>query len=55
MLSMQNQGVGAARLYDQYQYIVSGLALWHLQFNYLKMVLELFYLGRSSIEWLMLQ
>lgn len=38
MLSMQSYGVDMDRVYDCYQHIFPGLALWHLQFNYLKMV-----------------
>ena len=38
MLSMQNYGIGMNRAYDRYQHIFPGLALWHLRFNYLKMV-----------------
>ena len=38
MLSMQNYGIGMNRVYDRYQHIFPGLALWHLHFNYLKMV-----------------
>lgn len=30
MLSMQNQDIGATSLYNQYQHIILGLALWHL-------------------------
>ena len=42
--------------YNEYQYIFPGLALWHLRFNYLKMVWELFYPGgsateRSTLQW----
>lgn len=57
MLSMQNHGIGLVdHLYNQYQYIFPGLALWHLRFNYLKMVWELFYAGRaatvqSTLQW----
>ena len=38
MLSMQALGASCIRAYDCYQYIFPGLALWHLQFNYLKMI-----------------
>lgn len=38
MLSMQSHGIGMNRPYDQYQHLFPGLALWHLRFNYLKMV-----------------
>lgn len=48
MLSMQNYGLGMDRPYDQYQHIFSGLALWHLHFNYFKMVWEVFYLSRLN-------
>lgn len=56
MLSMQAHGVGMDRPYDRYQQIFPGLALWHLRFNYLKMVWELFYPGkapseRSTLQW----
>ena len=50
MLSMQGLGVGMDRPYDWYQHIFPGLALWHLQFNYLKMIWEVFYPGGSSTE-----
>lgn len=56
MLSMQNHGLGMDRPYDRYQHIFPGLALWHLRFNYLKMVWEIFYpsgstLKRSTLQW----
>lgn len=56
MLSMQNYGIGMDRPYDRYQHIFPGLALWHLRFNYLKMVWEVFYPGgsaseRSTLQW----
>lgn len=56
MLSMQSHGIGMNRPYDQYQYLFPGLALWHLRFNYLKMVWELCYPGgsateRSTLQW----
>lgn len=38
------------QLYDRYEHLFSGLALWHLWLNYLKMIWELFYLGESSTE-----
>ena len=50
MLSMQNHGLEMNRLYDRYQHIFLGLALWHLCFNYLKMVWEVFYSGSSTSE-----
>ncbi|MCJ1471183.1 hypothetical protein MMC07_009831, partial [Pseudocyphellaria aurata] len=56
MKSMQNIGRDARLPYDCYQHIFPGLALWHLRFNYLKMVWEIFYLGglaneRSTLQW----
>ena len=59
MRSMQIQGMqseDSTRLYHRYQHIFPGLALWHLQFNYLKMIWELFYPGgsateRSTLQW----
>lgn len=57
MLSMQSHGMGIIdRSYDRYQHLFPGLALWHLRFNYLKMVRELFYPGgsateRSTLQW----
>ena len=56
MLGMQSHGVGMDRAYDRYQHIFPGLALWHLRFNYLKMIWELFYPGgspseRSTLQW----
>lgn len=56
MLSMQNHVLGMDHPYDQYQHIFPGLALWHLRFNYLKMVWEVFYPGgstseRSTLQW----
>lgn len=57
ILSMQNHGMGLVdRPYNRYQHMFPGLALWHLRFNYLKMVWELFYLGgaateRSTLQW----
>ena len=56
MLSMQGLGVGMDRAYDRYQHIFPGLALWHLRFNYLMMVWEVFYPGgsaseRSTLQW----
>lgn len=56
MLSMQNYGIGIDRAYDRYQHIFPGLALWHLRFNYLKMIWEVFYPGgsaseRSTLQW----
>ena len=50
MLSIQAHGVRSNRAYDRYQHLFPGLALWHLRFNYLKMIWELFYPGRSSTE-----
>lgn len=50
MLSMQSYSISAARAFDRYRHIFPGLALGHLQFNYLKMVWELFYPGRSVTE-----
>lgn len=38
MLSMQNYELGMNRPYNSYQHLFSGLALWHLCFNYIKMV-----------------
>lgn len=56
MLSMQAHGVRSARVYDRYQHLFPGLALWHLRFNYLKMIWKLFYPGgsstkRSTLQW----
>lgn len=56
MLGMQANGLRMNRPYDRYQHIFPGLALWHLRFNYLKIVWELFYLGdsateRSTLQW----
>lgn len=56
MLSMQSHGMGMNRPYDEYQHLFPGLALWHLRFNYLKMVWELCYPGgsateRSTLQW----
>lgn len=56
MISMQAHGVGMKRPFDRYQHIMPGLALWHLRFNYLKMVWEIFYPGgsateRSTLQW----
>lgn len=44
------------RAYNRYQHLFPGLALWHLQFNYLKMIWEVFYPGgstskRSTLQW----
>lgn len=44
------------RSFDQYQHTMAGLTLWHLRFNYLKMIWEVFYLGgiateRSTLQW----
>lgn len=50
MLGMQSQGVGMNRPYDRYEHLLSGLALWHLRYNYLKMIWKLFYPGGSSTE-----
>lgn len=55
MLDMQSHGVGMDWAYDWYQHIFLGLALWHLRFNYLKMVWELFYPRGSPSERSMLQ
>ncbi len=38
ILSMQAHGVRINRLYEMYRYIMPGFALWHLRYNYLKMV-----------------
>lgn len=56
MLGMQANGIRMDRAYDRYQHIFPGLALWHLRFNYLKMIWELFYPGgspteRSTLQW----
>ena len=56
MESMQNSNLKARRPYDYFQHIFPGLALWHLRFNYLKMVWEVFYPGRlanerSTLQW----
>lgn len=50
MLSMQGHGIGANRPFETYKHLMPGLALWHLRFNYLKMIWELFYPGGSSTE-----
>lgn len=44
------------RPFKKYQHLTPGLALWHLRFNYLKEVWELFYPGgsaaeRSTLQW----
>lgn len=56
MLSIQNYGLGMDHPYDCYQHIFPDLVLWHLHFNYLKMVQEVFYPGdstseRSTMQW----
>ncbi len=56
MVSMQNYRLRMDRPYDGYQHIFSGLTLWHLRFNYLKIVWEVFYPGgstseRSTLQW----
>ncbi|MCJ1346491.1 hypothetical protein MMC31_004708, partial [Peltigera leucophlebia] len=56
ILSMQAHGVRMNRPYKIYRHIMPGLALWHLRYNYLKMVWELFYPGgspteRSTLQW----
>lgn len=56
MLSMQAHGVRSNRAYDRYQHLFPGLALWHLRFNYLKMIWGFFYPGgsfteRSTLQW----
>ena len=38
MLNMQELGANMDMPYDRYQHIFPGLALWHLRFNYLKMI-----------------
>lgn len=38
MLGLQSQEVGIDRPYNQYEHLFSNLALWHLCFNYLKMI-----------------
>lgn len=50
MLGMQTIGIGINRPYNRYQHIFPGLLLWHLRFNYLKMVWKVFYPGRLTIE-----
>lgn len=55
MLSMQGHGIGANRSFETYKHLMPGLALWHLRFNYLKMIWELFYPGGSSTERSILQ
>ena len=55
MLGLQVNGTGAHQAYNRYQHIFPGLALWHLRFNYLKMVWELFYPGGSATECSTLQ
>lgn len=56
MLGMQANSIRMDWAYDRYQHIFPSLALWHLRFNYLKMVWELFYSGgspneRSTLQW----
>lgn len=56
MLGMKGIGVGSKQAYDRYEHFFPGLALWHLRFNYLKMVWEIFYPGgsaseRSTLQW----
>lgn len=36
--------------YDRYQHLFLGLALWQLQFNYLKMIWKIFYLKNLVLE-----
>lgn len=53
---MQANGIQMNWAFDQYYHIFPGLALWHLIFNYLKIIWELFYLGgsptkRSTLQW----
>lgn len=53
---MQTVGIGMNRPYNQYQHLSPGLALWHLRFNDLKMVWEMFDPGglateRSTWQW----
>lgn len=55
MLGMQSQKVRMNRPYNRYKYLFSGFVLWNLQFNYLKMIWELFYLSGSSTEHSTLQ
>lgn len=56
MLGMKALGAGMDHRYESYQHLFPGLALWHLCFNYLKMVWEVFYPGgsaseRSTLQW----
>ncbi|MCJ1464122.1 hypothetical protein MMC07_002735, partial [Pseudocyphellaria aurata] len=55
MRSMQNQDKNEKLPYHQYRHIFPGLALWHLRFNYLKMIWELFYPEGSATERFTLQ
>ena len=50
ILRMKRLGVRSKRAYDRYEYLFPGLALWHLCFNYLKMIKEIFYLGNTTSE-----
>lgn len=45
MSGMQLNKIGMNWPYNQYQYMFSVLAFWHLRSNYLKIVWELFYPG----------
>lgn len=54
MLSIQAYRMGIDQAYDRYQHIFLGLALWYLQFNYLKMVKGVFYFEGSAFEQLTL-
>lgn len=55
ILNMQKYGVGIDCSYDQYQHIFTGLTLWRLRFDYLKIIREIFYLGKSATERFTLQ
>lgn len=55
MLGMQINGISSKRLFESYQHIMQRLALWHLCFNYFKMIWEVFYPCRSATERFTLQ
>ena len=55
MLGMRRLGIGSKWVYDRYEHLFPGLALWYLRFNYLKMVWEIFYPGSTALEWSTLQ
>lgn len=55
MLRMQENNIRIHWPYDWYWHIFLELTLWHLRFNYLKMIWELFYPGDSVTKWFILQ